>query len=186
VNEATTTLTRAARNLVFVALFVCEHVRFFCGEALSRRPIVYLRAFSQSAVFRTFHNVLSPALASKHVLIGLTPSKERKQLIKTRLGLSVASLYVVPDEVWQAWVQRELGRAYGVVVDLTVPTDNLAWELAETEKMCRPEQVIRLVRPEDSNSTLPNAEIVVGSSRSQLRSARASLQKWLKRLGGTA
>jgi hypothetical protein len=166
--------------LVTLLLFlVVLHARYYSGEALTRHPILYLRAFSENMVFRTFQTVVAPALSDRHVLIGLTPSKEKKQLIKGMFGLSVASLYVVPDAIWQRWVQNELARAYAVVFDLSVATDSLAWEIEQAAIACPPERILYLCGGQKSPTTSDRSTLInVTAEKGRIPSERSALRAW--------
>jgi hypothetical protein len=167
--------------LFFLTVFVL--IRYFAGESLTRFPVVYLRAFSSDNVFHTFTSVIAPAISSVHVIVGLTPKGERKKLIKGHFGPSTAALYVVPDKVWQVWVQRELERAYAVILDFSVPTENLTWELGEALRVCDRSRITMFVQDGmyiDAPQEI--GRIALGATRTSRSKARRELRHWLMNL----
>lgn len=170
----------AGTLFILFVLLAFAQARYFAGEALTRFPVVYLRAFSSKDVFRTFSSIIAPAISSVHVIIGLTPARERKKLIKNRFGLSTASLYIVPDEVWQNWVQRELERAYAVIFDFSLATENLDWELGEALRICDSARMAMLVQ-DDLLVDAPQAikRIILSKGWASTTKARQQLRSWL-------
>lgn len=169
--------------LLLFALIAFVLIRYAAGESLARFPIIYLRAFSSKDVVRTFTRIVAPALSKLHVLVGLTLRRERKLLVKARFGPSAASLYVVPDDVWKSWVQSELRRSYAVLLDYSVPTENLDWELAEALRLNDASRVAILVGPTPVNNVPGTVrQIAIGDSIADRRKSRKELELWIRGL----
>lgn len=115
-------LNKTATGLLiaFSILQIASYMRYTSGQFLGAHPILYLRAFGQKDVFKTFHALIVPAVAQTHVIVGLSRSKERKTLLKRPLGFTTASLYLSSEDNWREWVKLELSRAYGVLFDYSV------------------------------------------------------------------
>lgn len=162
--------------LALLCLMGFAPTRFLAGEALARSPVLYLRAFSSKPVFRVFNKIIAPSISRMHVIVGLTPAAERRKLVRKSVGMSMASLYVVPDDVWRAWVQRELARAHAVVFDLSVPTENLSWEIAEARRLCSGNRISVLIR---AGAAVDLPESTTRIVLEKPRAARKALRSWL-------
>jgi hypothetical protein len=178
-------LNKNAVGLLFslsVLTLIC-YLRYVVGEFLSYHPILYLRAFERSAIFKTFHSVLVPAVATRHVIVGLSRSAEHRTLLKRSLGFTTASLYVTSETDWRDWVTRELGRAFVVIFDYSIESNSLVWELEQARNICGVEQLLILVG-KDQGSLLDSSlrRIELGSSRRETRSVRQEIANWLQSL----
>jgi len=166
-----------------IALFIFGSARYFSVEGLTHTPILYLRAFSSKGTQKNFKKLIVPAITPRRILVGLTPTKDRKSLIKRPFGLTQAFFYVVPDSMWQAWIRQEVSQALGVILDFTEPTANLMWELDLSKTVLSPERII-IIRGHDSiipeGTSLPS--VTYDGSRTSRLDCKKTLQTWLDSL----
>jgi hypothetical protein len=111
-------------------LLVLPVIRYIAIERFRQRPIVYLRSFQHQHANQVFGRAIAPALSSYGVIIGLVHNLQTGSRLFSRTSLwQFGWMAVVPDGLWQEWVSTALNRASLAIVDCTVVTESVLWEI---------------------------------------------------------
>lgn len=106
-------------------------IRFHVGERLSARPILYFRSFSDGHAPRVFSRIVAPAAAVHGVVVALVHDQQRGSDLQGSLHpMQCATVLAVPEDEWRSWVEHQLSRASAVILDRSVLSKGLEWELA--------------------------------------------------------
>ena len=116
----------SSKDLVLVLLVV----RYIAIERFLQRPIVYLRSFHHQHANQVFGRAIAPALSSYGVIMGLVNKLQTGSRLFSRTSLwQFGWMAVVPDGRWQEWVSAALNRASLAIVDCSVVTESVLWEI---------------------------------------------------------
>jgi hypothetical protein len=104
--------------------------RFCVGERLSARPILYFRSFSDAHASRIFSRIVAPAAAVHGVVVALVHDKQRGSDLQGGIHpMQCATVLAVPEDEWRSWVEHQLSRASAAILDRSVLSKGLEWEL---------------------------------------------------------
>jgi hypothetical protein len=105
-------------------------LRYLLVERFSHEQIVYLRSFRYSETKSAFGGIVSKVASRYGVLAGLAHETQRPSEIheKTRLT-DRGNLAVVSNEMWRNWVENHLKKCSAVIIDHSVGTESLDWEV---------------------------------------------------------
>lgn len=105
-------------------------IRFIVKGRMTRRPIVYLRSFGQSAAPSVFSNIILPGVGRYGVVTGLVGVKQTSDILqKSASAFWRTNLQIVPDIHWKNWVSQKLNDATGAIIDISKLTEAVMWEL---------------------------------------------------------
>ena len=105
-------------------------LRFLVIEQLSNRPIVYMRSFNLPLVSTAFGKIVAPAARGIGVVVALVHKSQSTSAIHAETNLaSRANLDMVPDEEWRGWIRDQLRSCSAAVIDASVGTEGVAWEV---------------------------------------------------------
>lgn len=154
----------------------------WCAKArVGRHSIVYLRSFHYEDAGQVFGGVVTPALfrmAPSTGLVHLTQSAAA--LDKDVPLLWRSSFATINDANWQPWVERHLERALAVVLDVSVMSQSVEWEVATVRAKLPAERIIVLHRSDVAAPTLPGIQVLAydASSKDGVMKARLGLAQW--------
>jgi len=179
--------------LVITALGVVQlgipyvFIRWCAGARVGRRAVLYLRSFHDDQAGRVFAEVLTPALHRTVAVTGLVHVAQPMSDLSRNVPLLWRSRFVaIADQNWRAWVERHLEAALAVVVDVSVATDSVTWELDRALAVLPPERLLVLHRTgTPAPAGLPSVQYDL-SSPAGIGQVRSSLSGWLSRALATA
>lgn len=157
-------------------------VRYFVRPYVTRHPFLYLRSFEDASARRFVAQILTPSVGTRGVIVGLVHDEQTgEELHRTTEEGSYAALFAVPDSAWQNWVISSLGSCTGVVLDMSIPSASIAWELDQALRHLPPDRILVISRtaiPE--YVTAAGVETLVYSleSWSQRNDTKAALLRW--------
>jgi hypothetical protein len=128
--------------------------RYFARRDVARSPVLYLRSYSDDLAGTFFGKVLAPAVGARAVLIGLVHEMQTSRQLHRQAALAHhADVYVLSDHDWQRWVVASLQGSLGVIIDVSVMTPSLRWEIEQALRHLSAERVL-LVSRTDIDETL--------------------------------
>jgi hypothetical protein len=151
---------------------------------MSKRPILYLRSFHSPDAGQVFGKLVCPAVYRWTSITGLVHrTQPSTSLQRTVPFLWRTNFRSVPDEAWHAFIEREVPRALGVIIDLSEQSDSLQWELEVARRYHAQERVLILRRgdargPDHVGSQLIHYDL----SDRGAPLARERIQAWVRGL----
>lgn len=158
--------------------------RFLVLEAAAISPIIFLRSFQQADVASLFGRVVLQTAGRVGYVLSIVHDRQRQAgLMRWGSLADHAGTVVVPDEEWEAWLAERLSKAHAAIIDVSVPTRGVLWEVSQSMRLL-PERLL-IVCAEDKTAdgqARPPIRIVYGRSRASLRAARQQMMAWLDAL----
>lgn len=140
----------AVLNLVCSLLLLAPSVlvvvaRYLLGDRLAKEPILYLRSFHDKDAATAFGGMINNITSRFGVVVGLVRVDQRPSELH-RLGsfFNRARFQTIPDEWWQDWVTAQLQRCSTLVIDITVSTPSVLWEMDQALAMVPRERILVL------------------------------------------
>ena len=129
-------------------------LRYLLGECLAQKPILYLRSFSYSNASKSFDIV--SRIGSRHgILIGLAHQSQPASELHCDVGVTEhGRFYTVPDDIWKGWVAYYLQICSVAVIDVTVGTQSIIWELEQSRRWLPNDRVL-VLRQKGSKMPIP-------------------------------
>jgi hypothetical protein len=175
----------AAPLVLFVFL-----LRYHTAARLTVQPILYLRSFSYTDTPTAFGKIVAPAARQYGVVVALAHESQTPRGLHAKTHpFEQATLSVVADEVWQSWVTAQMQRAAAVVLDRSVETVSVAWELEQAVGLLGEGRVAVLSQASQPPLEIPGlCEIRYTLDWRGRSRARQVLRRWLSAVhyGGVA
>jgi len=126
---ATSYVVFFALTMSGVGLPLLVVARFYVLAMMSRKAILFLRAFDASAAI-TFSEAIAPAVIGRMQITGVVHSSQPRLQLERQVNILWQSRWwVLPDVAWKDWVKRAVGSAPGVIIDTRGGGDSLQWEI---------------------------------------------------------
>ena len=168
------------KNLLLVLLVV----RYIAIERFLQRPIVYLRSFHHQHADQVFGRAIAPALSSYGVIIGLVHNLQTGSRLFSRTSLwQFGWMAVVPDGRWQEWVSAALNQASLAIIDGSVVTESVLWEIRTAVSALDVTRIAVIRGTHDSNChDFPGVQVFEYSNENSqaLRQLKEKLHRWGK------
>jgi hypothetical protein len=120
--------------------------RYVVVEIFKGRPILYLRSFHYDKAAEVFGQAIAPAISRFGVVRGLVNGEQTASVLFSRSSIWRLGLFAtVPDSEWQEWVERELPAARLIIIDCSIASESVLWEIDTSMKYLVPERVLVLV-----------------------------------------
>ncbi|MBC8289467.1 MAG: hypothetical protein H8E37_04030 [Planctomycetes bacterium] len=169
----------AAATAIFSVVLIVPSVvyvvvRYLLGERLGKEPILYLRSFHDGDAATAYGGMINGITARFGVVVGLVHVQQRPSELH-RLGsfLNHARFKTVPDEWWQEWVSAHLRRCSALVIDISMSTASVAWELDRALATVPRDQI--LILAEKGATVTPPADVpVIRYNVSQIEAAETT------------
>lgn len=167
-------------------------LRFCVRARMSQRPFLYLRSFSSPEAALIFSNVIMPALHRWGVVSGLVHAKQTSGALHREVPvLWRAAFEHVPDDRWRSWVRARLERCEGVIIDVSVESQSVHWELETATQILGAGRVM-ILSPDPAHSEAETAarvatwastvlDSVTGNGGGARRRARSRFTDFLHR-----
>jgi hypothetical protein len=170
----------SSKDLLLVLLVV----RYIAIERFRQRPIVYLRSFQHQYANQVFGRTIAPALSSYGVIMGLVHNLQTGSRLFSRTSLwQFGWMAVVPDGRWQEWVSTALNRASLAIVDCSVVTESVLWEIRTAVNALDVTRIAVIRGTHDSNChDFAGVQVFESSNENSqvLRQLKKKLHRWGK------
>jgi hypothetical protein len=112
------------------AVLVMLAIRYVAVERFRYQPIVYLRSFHHKSAGEIFGRSIAPGVASLGVIKALVHDQQKGSVLLSSASIwQFGLLATVPDTHWQEWVTKDLARACLVIIDSSILTRGVQWEI---------------------------------------------------------
>lgn len=161
---------------------ICLWFRYFVIQEALEHPILYLRSFGYSDVPTAFGRIVNKATRPFGVVVAIVHQTQPESALTRYTNIAdQPRVAVVPDSKWQQWVVDQLRNATAVIIDLTVGTEGVAWELEVARSSGDARRVLVLLREGTNSPVLQEfATLRYGLDGKSVRAARTQLRSWLK------
>ncbi|MCG8420653.1 MAG: hypothetical protein MJE77_22265 [Proteobacteria bacterium] len=125
-----------ASLLSWVALYIAG--RAMITDKVARAPIVFLRSFHDENAARQLGQIIMPLASIRGVISVLTHRMQDPGALLGELNMKdIPGFIMIPDlpgdsgeiQGWQKWIQEEIACACAVIIDLSMPSEGVVWEL---------------------------------------------------------
>ena len=154
--------------------------RYVFIEAFRRHPIVYLRSFQYEGAAATFGRAIAPALAPFGVISALVHGTQTGRVLLSSTSIwQFGLLATVSDTAWKNWVSDAIARCTLVVIDCTVRTESVDWEIQTALRERDPDRVLVMTVGTDGAVAAGSATLLTYSAdRAGTKQLRADIAAW--------
>jgi hypothetical protein len=164
--------------LFFLALIL--PCRYLLVERMKGAPIVYLRSFHSDESAIVLGKIVLPAARRFAPVVTVSHPLQPASRILNRGDPEMLNLSRLPDSEWHTWMTQRLRTASAVIVDSTVSSAGLLWELDAARRTLPPERIVIMV-VDGSLVVPPGAEpVIYRLGRRAERKARKELKQRLR------
>ena len=155
--------------------------RFFVAERMAREPIVFLRSFQHRKSAFLFGRVIAKVAARHGVAVGIAHATQTIGDLSTETSMvQQARLTSVSDRQWQDWVRAQLASAKAVIIERSIETKGVQWEIETALATVAPSRVALLNEKGVPRIEVPGVfqleyELTTGGEQQ----ARSALDQWL-------
>lgn len=166
--------------------------RFLFGEKALENPILYLRSFHDQNLSEVLAKIVMPEASRlgpvKSVAHDLQPASE---IYRRATAIDSARLFVLSSKDWQESIAALLPHCRAVILDVSIPSQSVLWELEQARLQLSKERILVLVRQDVDFDVSGEADEVGKKGETVLRygldpksrkRARKDLRQWLERL----
>lgn len=143
-------------SIAYLSLAVIVVVYAYYGRtALKKHSILYLRSFSYKNAPRILERIVLPATRGAGFLTAITHQLQKpiEILPKTKGALDNIDLEILDDEAWQDWVIQQLKKSSAAIIDLTILTKGVLWELDQAINILPSDKIVVLLGESSSYLT---------------------------------
>lgn|GEM_PF-3710881 len=168
---------------VFCSPYLVAHtlMRFHLVPLIEKEPILFFRTFRNPSLGVVYEQIVARAARRIGIVHGLAHITQPPSSLQAGLDFSdEARLEVVQDQEWKSWVLERLAHARAVIVEASVESESLRWEIDSAIERVGASRVAVLVR---KGLHAPQARGVwiceYTIDRRGQREARRKLRQWL-------
>lgn len=157
--------------------------RFVFGEAFRRHPIVYLRSFRYERSAATFGRALAPALAPFGIIQALVHESQTGRILLSKSSIwQFGMLATVPNALWQGWVEGAIRNCSLVLIDCSVQTESVEWEIETALRETDPARVLVITTGQTADVATTGATILSYSTdKGGIKQLRAQVSFWAEK-----
>jgi hypothetical protein len=146
-----------SKDLMLVLLMI----RYLTVERFRRQPVIYLRSFHYDDAATVFGDAVAPALAPFGVLKGLVHSQQTGGALFSRTSIwQLGLMATVPDARWRDWVTKALRSARLVIIDSSVATESVMWEISSALHYVGQRRVLIIATDQAPINTTGDVEVI--------------------------
>jgi hypothetical protein len=168
-----------SKDLMLVLLMI----RYLTVERFRRTPVVYLRSFHYDDAAEVFGDAIAPALAPFGVVKGLVHSQQTGGALFSRTSIwQLGLMATVPDARWRDWVTKALRSATLVIVDSSVATESVIWEISAALHYVGQRCVLIITADQAPINTIGDVELIkYGKGGKAMKRLRRDIAGWAGR-----
>lgn len=165
-------------------MFLCSVLllmRYYTIYYMSFFPILYLRSFRYANGPTAFTKIISGPSSRIGVVFALAHKLQPPSELHGQLSFDKqAHASLISDEDWKIWLIQKLRVAFIVIIDLTIESDSLSWELSESLRLV-PNQ--RIIIFQHADTAVKSPELIecirYDLSKKGIKKARKLFKIWL-------
>jgi hypothetical protein len=162
--------------------------RFFIAERMAREPIVFLRSFQHRKSASLFGNVIAKVASRHGVVVGIAHATQTIGDLSSETSMvQQARLVTISDRQWRDWVKAQLSHATAIIIERSVGSEGVQWEIETALSMVEPSRIALLhekgVPCADVGATF---QLEYELTAEGIRQARRALDQWLITVADTA
>jgi hypothetical protein len=155
--------------------------RYFVIDAFSRTPILYLRSFRYDAGPRAFGRIVSKTARWYGVPVAIVHQTQPASALQRFTSIAdQAAASLLPDTAWQEWMLAQFDTAEAVILDASLWSESLAWELDAARDRLGADRIV-VMAAQGSAHVLPQDLFAISydlDDRDSVRRARRRLRVW--------
>jgi hypothetical protein len=154
--------------------------RYVAIERFRYRPVIYLRSFRYERAAEVLGSAIAPAVAPFGVLKGLVHGQQTGSTLMSKASIwQFGLMATVPDAHWQDWVTKALRTASLVIIDCSVLTASVIWEVGQALLHVNRQRVLIITSENATMDPVVDTEIVrYGNGVNAISKLRADLATW--------
>jgi hypothetical protein len=163
-------------------------VRYTVYDRMLLQPIVYLRSFHSQESAQLLGRVVTETAGREAPVVALTHTLQPPETLLSEMRPdTTARLYVSSDASWQQWVIEHLQHCRAVILDATLMTEGLQWELDQAFKLVDHDR-IAVVADQGVERLFPEDVRIITMSidRDGKRKLMKAMKDWLASLDSGA
>lgn len=164
-----------------MALPMALVMRYRSVQWMGNCPIVYLRSFSQENAPRVFQKVISDPANKYGVLVALVHESQSASDLTTNYDFLEGSQFSGScDDDWQAWAADKIEQASAVIIDYSIATEGIRWEVEYALEHSDPSRIVMIVQ-QGSTIEAPAGVHVIKHEDSRVGFGKVSdeFEKWV-------
>lgn len=157
-------------------------LRYFVLQRMLEKPIIYLRSFSHAQASVVLGKIVMPAARFLAPVLAISHELQAADQIYRRTDpIEQINLIRAPDKEWREQISQQLSRSIAAVIDYTLQTEGVVWELEEAMRVVHRSRIIVLQSVEAERIPISDIKVITYSYnwRSQ-RKAKKELKQHLK------
>lgn len=178
-------LAYVATSIVGVSPFLLT-CRYLIKIRLSKKPVLYLRSFSNSQTSLVFSQIVAPAVYRFLPLTGWVHRRQSTVDLQSKIpSLWWSRFSAIPDEAWKGYVEHGLRTAGAAIIDVSGAGGATLWELAKSMEHIPHERICILSsdRADLSTPIAPGITIIkYALDEDGISDARYYLAEWAARM----
>jgi len=121
-------------------------LRYTIVERFLASPILYLRSFRFAGTATAYGRIVAKAARGFGIVVAIVHETQTgSTLMRHASPLDQPQVAHPTDEVWRNWVRGQLAKASIVLIDATVLTENVKWEIDSARSIVSPSRIAVLV-----------------------------------------
>lgn len=160
-------------------------LRYVVGKRLEKAPIIYLRCFGYSEGPSALGLIIAKVATRFGVLFAIVHPRQRGSDLLFKSQITEQSLVaVVPDKDWQEFIVSKLNICSAVIIDRTVPSHSLEWEITKSIELVDRSRIAILQKRGTAAGPVPSDVWVLeyGLGGKNEKEARKALSTWFENL----
>jgi hypothetical protein len=157
-------------------------VRYFVLQRMLETPIIYLRSFSYAQAPVVLGKIVMPAARFLAPVLAISHDLQAADQIYRRTDpTEQINLIRAPDKEWREQISQQLTRSLATIIDYTLQTEGVVWELEEAMRVVQRNRIIVLQSVDAERIPISDIKVITYSHswRSQ-RKAKKELKHHLK------
>lgn len=178
IGENATASSYAFLGLLFLPL------RYLIMQRMLERPILYLRSFAYTEGPLILGRVVIPAVRRYAPVVAVSHELQPPdQILSAMNPEEKVNLKTLNEDAWRQWVSQQLASCLAVILDFSVQTEGVRWELSEALRMVPNERIVILQNQKAAPIPIPGVPVVAYDIDWRTRRrARKELKAHLKRI----
>ena len=160
------------------------NLRYVLGEHLARAPIIYLRSFQYSDGPAALGRIVGKVASRFGVIFAVVHAEQKGSDLLAHSRLTEQpQVSTVPNEKWRDLIVSRLRACSAVLIDRTVSSDGLQWEIRKAQELVGPSRIGILQRKGTSMTSVPGVwtlEYELGKESE--KEARKALKIWFEKV----